>query len=76
MSSSNSSRRHRLAMAIFSRLGSESLVPISISDLTAKPVPTYASGKKSIIFFDPTDEELDAIYSGRLSGSAQLGGSN
>lgn len=75
MSSPNSSRRHKAAMAIFARLGPQSLVPICASDLTAKPVPTYAPGEKSIIFFDPTDAELDAIYSGRLSGSGKLGGS-
>ena len=75
MSSPNNSRRHKAAMAIFERLGPQSVVPIRTSDLTAKPVPTYAPSDKSIIFFDPTDAELDAIYSGRLSGSGKLGGS-
>ena len=75
MSSPNSSKRHKAAMAILARLGSQSLVPIRTSDLTAKPVPTYAPSDKSIIFFDPTDAELDAIYSGKLSGSGKLGGS-
>ena len=75
MSSPSSSKRHKAAMAIFARLSPQSLVPIRASDLTTKPVPTYAPGEKSIIFFDPTDAELDAIYSGRLSGSGKLGGS-
>lgn len=67
-------RRHRAAMAILARLGTQSLVPIRASDLTSKPVPNYNHGQKSIIFFDPTDAELDAIYSGKLSGSGQSGG--
>ena len=66
--------RHRTAMAILARLGTQSLVPIKASDLQTKPVPTYNHGQKSIIFFDPTDAELDAIYSGKLSGSGQSGG--
>ena len=69
------SRRHRAAMAILAKLGTQSLVPIRASDLTSKPVPNYNHGQKSIIFFDPTDAELDAIYSGKLSGSGKLGGS-
>lgn len=67
--------RHRAAMAILAKLGPQSLVPISASDLQTKPVPNYNHGQKSIIFFDPTDAELDAIYSGKLSGSGKLGGS-
>lgn len=67
-------RRHRAAMAILAKLGTQSLVPIRASDLTSKPVPNYNHGQKSIIFFDPTDAELDAIYSGKLSGSGQSGG--
>lgn len=67
--------RHRTAMVILARLGTQSLVPISASDLQAKPVPRYSHCQKSIIFFDPTDAELDAIYSGKLSGSVQSGGS-
>ncbi|WP_296206828.1 hypothetical protein [Psychrobacter sp. UBA3480] len=66
--------RHRTAMAILAKLGTQSLVPIKASDLQIKPVPTYNLGQKSIIFFDPTDAELDAIYSGKLSGSSTLGG--
>ena len=66
-------RRHRAAMAILAKLGTQSLVPIRASDLTSKPVPNYNHGQKSIIFFDPTDAELDAIYSGKLSGSGKLG---
>lgn len=66
--------RHRTAMAILARLGTQSLVPIKASDLQTKPVPTYNHGQKSIIFFDPTDAELDAIYSGKLSGCGKLGG--
>ena len=66
--------RHRTAMAILTRLGTQSLVPVRASDLQTKPVPTYNHGQKSIIFFDPTDAELDAIYSGKLSGSGKLGG--
>lgn len=66
--------RHRTAMAILARLGTQSLVPIIISDIQVKPVPGYTSCQKSIIFFDPTDAELDAIYSGKLSGSSKLGG--
>lgn len=66
--------RHRTAMAILARLGTQSLVPIRASDLQTKPVPTYNHGQKPIIFFDPTDAELDAIYSGKLSGSGKLGG--
>lgn len=66
--------RHRTAMAILARIGTQSLVPISTSDLQAKPVPNYSHGQKSIIFFDPTDAELDATYSGKLSGSGQSGG--
>ena len=68
-------RRHRAAMAILAKLGTQSLVPIRASDLQTKPVPNYNHGQKSIIFFDPTDAELDAIYSGKLSGSGKLGGS-
>ena len=68
-------RRHRAAMAILAKFGTQSLVPIRASDLTSKPVPNYNHGQKSIIFFDPTDAELDAIYSGKLSGSGKLGGS-
>lgn len=66
--------RHRTAMAILAKLGTQSLVPIRVSDLQTKPVPNYDHGQKSIIFFDPTDAELDAIYSGQLSGSSTLGG--
>ena len=66
--------RHRTAMAILAKLGTQSLVPIRASDLQVKPVPTYHHGQKSIIFFDPTDAELNAIYSGKLSGSGQSGG--
>ena len=66
--------RHRTAMAILAKLGTQSLVPVRASDLQVKPVPTYNHGQKSIIFFDPTDAELDAIYSGKLSGSGKLGG--
>lgn len=69
-----STLRHRTAMAILAKLGTQSLVPIKASDLQTKPVPTYNHGQKSIIFFDPTDAELDAIYSGKLSGSSTLGG--
>lgn len=67
--------RHRAAMAILAKLGTQSLVQIRASDLQTKPVPNYNHGQKSIIFFDPTDAELDAIYSGKLSGSGKLGGS-
>ena len=73
MSSPSSSKRHKADMAIFARLGPQLLVPIRASDLTSKPVPNYNHGQKSIIFFDPTDAELDAIYSGKLSGSGKLG---
>ena len=66
--------RHRTAMAILAKLGTQSLVPIMANDLQVKPVPNYNHGQKSIIFFDPTDAELDAIYSGKLSGSSTLGG--
>ena len=66
--------RHRTAMAILVRLGTQSLVPIKASDLQTKPVLTYNHGQKSIIFFDPTDAELDAIYRGKLSGSGQSEG--
>ncbi|MFP3456456.1 hypothetical protein R0J89_09330 [Psychrobacter sp. SIMBA_152] len=69
-----STLRHRTAMAILAKLSTQSLVPIKASDLQTKPVPTYNHGQKSIIFFDPTDAELDAIYSGKLSGSSTLGG--
>lgn len=66
--------RHRKAMAILAKLGTQSLVPVKTSDLQVKPVPNYNHGQKSIIFFDPTDAELDAIYRGKLSGSGQSGG--
>ena len=66
--------RHRTAMAILAKLGTQSLVPIKASDLQTKSVPNYNYGQKSIIFFDPTDAELDAIYSGQLSGSSTLEG--
>lgn len=66
--------RHKTAMALLAKNGTQSLVPINISDIQAKPVPSYNHGQKSIIFFDPTDAELDAIYSGKLSGSSKLGG--
>lgn len=66
--------RHRTAMAILARIGTQSLVPISTSDLPVKPIPTYNHGQKSIIFFDPTDAELNAIYSGKLSGNGKLEG--
>lgn len=66
--------RHRTAMAILAKLGAQSLVPVRVSDLQIKPVPTYNHSQKSIIFFDPTDAELDAIYRGKLSGSGQSGG--
>ena len=68
--------RHRAAIALLAKLGTQSLVPIRANDLQVKPVPNYNHGQKSIIFFDPTDAELDAIYRGRLSGSGQLGGIN
>lgn len=71
-----STLRHRTAMAILAKLGTQSLVPVRASDLQVKPVPNYNHSQKSIIFFDPTDAELDAIYSGKLSGSGQSGGIN
>lgn len=67
-------RRHRTAVALLAKLGTQSLVPISISDIQVKPAPDYTSCQKSIIFFDPTDAELNAIYSGQLSGSGQSEG--
>ncbi len=66
--------RHKTAMAMLAKLGTQSLVPVRASELQTKPVPTYNHGQKSIIFFDPTDAELDAIYRGKLSGSGQSGG--
>lgn len=68
--------RHRTAMALLAKLGTLSLVPIRASERAAKPTPTYAGNEKSIIFFDPTDAQLNDIYSGNLSGSGQLGGVN
>lgn len=56
--------RHQLAQ----RLASRGVVSVAVADINAGPSNQAQSNSVATIFYNPTENQLDAIFNGTLQG--------